>query len=80
MGGISIDSGVNPQERGMVSHKGNMVHAKELLSWLEPGDSAVVDRAEDRMVIYGYAMRMNIKIRTQRDGDKYRVWRVEEKK
>lgn len=77
MGGIIVETDVSPRERGMVSHNGNMVHASEFLEWIgNAGDSSTVDTAEDRMIIYGYAMRLNIKIRTQRDGEKYRIWRV----
>lgn len=78
MGGIFVETNVSPRERGMVSHNGRMVHASEFLEWVgNPGDSSTVDTAEDRMIIYGYAIRMKIKIRTQKDGKVYRIWRVE---
>lgn len=59
----------------MVSHEGRMVSAIELIRWIAPGQSVLVDRAEDRMILYGFAQRLQIPIATQREGMKYRIFR-----
>lgn len=55
---------------------GDTISPTETLRGMKPGESFVVDDKAGRSVVVSAAYRLDIKIKTAKEGEKFRVWRV----
>ena len=64
-----------PAERSSVTQFGVRINPTESLRALQIGQSFLVDTKRCRATVVSTAYRLDISIRTAKDGDKFRIWR-----
>lgn len=69
---LTIEKGV-PIATGRNRHAG----LATILARMDVGDSIFVDESKQRMAAGGYADKLGIKITSKKEGDGYRIWRIE---
>jgi len=73
----ALESNV-PLPVGKVTQFGIPISPTNALRAMEPGQSIVVDTKRARKIMASIAHELSIPIRTRREGNRYRVWRVKE--
>lgn len=56
---------------------GQVISPTETLRSLKPGQSFVVDNKRGRTCVANTAYRLDIKVRTAKEGTRFRIWRLE---
>lgn len=64
-----------PIERSNVTQFGVRINPTETLRSLKAGQSFLVDTKRSRAIVVSTAYRLDISIRTAKEGDKFRIWR-----
>jgi len=65
-----------PDTRSTVTSCGTAISPTETLRAMKPGDSFVVDTRRGRSIVTSAAYRLEINIRTAKEGTRFRVWRT----
>lgn len=72
----ALDNNIpDKEERSTVTQFGIRINPTETLRSMKPGQSFVVDTKRARATVISTAYRLDISIRTAKDGDKFRIWR-----
>jgi hypothetical protein len=62
--------------KATITSFGEVVSPTETLRSLQPGQSFLVDDKRARMSVASAAYRLDIEIRTAKEGGRFRIWRV----
>lgn len=65
-----------PPTRATITSFGEVISPTESLLALKAGQSFLVDNKRGRMSVASAAYRLNMEIRTAKEGERFRIWRV----
>lgn len=71
-----IESNIEPRCRAEITSFGVVISPTESLRALKPKQSFVVDDKRGRNSVVSAAYRLDMKIQTAKEGDKFRIWRL----
>lgn len=73
----AAESNVPPRTVASITSFGVAISPTESLRALKVGQSFLVDDKRSRSSVVSAAYRLDMKIQTAKDGDKFRIWRLE---
>lgn len=73
---VTTSSVPTPETRSTVTSFGDRVSPTTTLRSMKPGDSFVVDTKQGRSIVVSAAYRLDIAVRTAKEGERFRIWRV----
>lgn len=73
---VTTNSVPIPVTRSTVTSFGETISPTDTLRAMKPGDSFVVDTRRGRSIVTSAAYRLEINIRTEKEGERFRVWRT----
>jgi hypothetical protein len=73
----AAESNIEPRCHARITSFGQIISPTESLRALKPGQSFLVDTKQARGSVVSAAYRLDMKISTAKEGERFRIWRLE---